>query len=256
MPDPDAVVLPGLEGQCVAVTGAAEGIGRATALLAARSGALVAAGDTDASALRDLEHEATFAGLSITPVHADIGDPASITNFLDAATKLGRLRGVANLAAVEPQFPAADLTLEHWNEVITLVLTGAFLLTQGAANAIAEHGEGGAIVNLGSSAMGSGVEGLSAVSASRTGLLGLTRTFAREFGPRRVRVNLVSPGAVEGSPGWEPQGGPTEAIAASLPLGRLGRPVDIAHAVVFLMSDYAAWFTGQHVQVNGGALMH
>ena len=248
------IVLPGLQEITVAVTGGASGIGRASAVLAARSGAKVVAGDTNMSALDELTDYAKSAGLSIQPMHLDVSDPASVAEFVQATDSEGTLAGLVSSAGIAPAVPILDLTLELWNKVLAVNLTGTFLVAQLAAKAMVEHGGGGAIVNVASAASTTGVPGLAHYSASKAGVVALTKTLARELGKHNIRVNAVSPGAVDTPLYWDR---PSHADDISrLPISRIGTPNDLAYCIGFLLSDLSPWITGQNINVNGGSLMY
>jgi NAD(P)-dependent dehydrogenase (short-subunit alcohol dehydrogenase family) len=236
------------------VTGGASGIGRATAILAACSGAHVVAGDLNEQALADLEHHARDNGLPIRTVRLDVTSPESVAEFLAVGEE--PLAGVACSAGIAPDVPAFDMTLEMWNHVIAVNLTGTFLVAQAAARAMVEHGRGGSIVTVASAMGTTGAVNLAHYSASKGGIMALTKSLAREFGPHQIRVNSVSPGGIN-TPLY--QGRMSEQKVreniARMPLGRLGEPEDVAKCIGFLLSDLSLWITGQTINVNGGSLM-
>jgi 3-oxoacyl-[acyl-carrier protein] reductase len=246
--------LPGLAGAGVAVTGGASGIGRATALLAARSGASVVAGDINAELLAELEALAKDEGLPIRTVRLDVADPGSVAEFVATGDADGNLRGVVNAAAVAVERSAVDVSYDFWLNVVAVNLTGAFLVCQGAARIMIERGTGGSIVNVASAAALNGSAGLAPYSATKGGLVSLSKALAREWGPHKVRVNCVSPGAVD-TPLYHAQPTKRDVIAA-LPLGRIGTPQDLALSIGFLLTDLSSWTTGQNLNVNGGSLMY
>lgn len=248
------IVIPGLADRCIAVTGGASGIGRSLALIAAASGAEVIAGDVNEAALSSLATEAQEAGLSIRPAQLDVTSPESVERFLRISEL--PLLGVACAAGIAPDHSAVDMSLELWNRVISVNLTGAFLVAQAAARRMLEGGRGGSIVTVASAMATTGAANLAHYAASKGGVIALTKSMAKELGPRQIRFNTVSPGGID-TPLY--RGRMTdEAIErniARIPLGRLGQPQDVAATMAFLLSDLAPWVTGQVVHVNGGSLM-
>jgi NAD(P)-dependent dehydrogenase (short-subunit alcohol dehydrogenase family) len=223
-------------------------------MLAACSGAHVVAGDLNESALAGLEHHAKDNGLPIRTVWLDVTAPGSVADFL--AVGEGPLGGVVCSAGIAPDVPVLDMTLDMWNHVIAVNLTGTFLVAQAAARAMVEHGRGGSIVTVASAMGTTGAVNLAHYSASKGGVVAFTKCLARESGPHRIRVNSVSPGGIN-TPlyrGRMPEQKVRENIAR-MPLGRLGEPEDVAKCIGFLLSDLSSWITGQTINVNGGSLM-
>jgi NAD(P)-dependent dehydrogenase (short-subunit alcohol dehydrogenase family) len=253
-PDVSSILLPGLQVHGVAVTGAASGIGRATAILAARSGASVVAGDINEAMLAEVEEYATTEGLAIRCVHLDLADPTSIADFIAVADEGSNLRGVVNAAGIAREERALDVSLATWNHYQMVLLTGPFLVAQGAARIMVARGTGGSIVNVSSAAATMGAANLTPYTAAKAGLIGMTKALAREWGQYGVRVNCISPGAVD-TPLYRAQQTHRENIA-QLPIPRIGTPDDLALAIGFFLADQSPWITGQNLNVNGGALMH
>jgi NAD(P)-dependent dehydrogenase (short-subunit alcohol dehydrogenase family) len=246
--------VPGLACKRILVTGGASGIGRSTALIAARSGAQVLVGDVNAEALKQLRQQAADGGLDIATTVLDTSSPQSVEQFLSAAQS--PLHGLVCAAGIAPDAGTLDLDLDAWTRVLSVNLTGAFLLAQGAIRQMLEHGHGGSIVMLGSNMGSTGAPRLAHYAASKAGIVGLAKSLAREFGSHHIRVNTVSPGGIN-TPlyrGRMPEDKIRENVAR-MPLGRLGEPADVATAIAFLLSDMSSWITGQTLNVNGGSLM-
>jgi len=184
----------------------------------------------------------------------DVTDEASVQAAVDTAIeRFGALNVLVNNAGIGWPRPLAEVTAEDWDRILAVNLRGPFF----CARAAAPHLEGGAIVNVASVAGRSSSLAMGChYTASKAGLLGLTRHLARELAPRGTRVNAVCPGATETElldRGMDDEG--KRRTQAAVPLGRIGRPEDIARAIVFLASDDAAYVTGAALDANGGIFM-
>jgi glucose 1-dehydrogenase/3-oxoacyl-[acyl-carrier protein] reductase len=233
------------------VSGGTRGIGRAIVLGLARVGASVAVGHQRASEAADsLRRELKETGGDHLLVKADVADPAQIEGMVAAAGEhLGGLDIVVNVVGTISHAPYGELSLAEWNAVIGTNLTATHLVTQ---HSLALLGDSGSIVNVGS---GAGLVGLplrAHYTAAKTGLIGLTRSLAKELGGRGIRVNLVSPGLIE----TDQVANLTEAARAAyvnrIPLGRLGTAEEVAAVVLFLASDVSSYVNGATFTVDGG----
>lgn len=248
----------GFEGTAVAVTGGGSGIGRMTALLLARCGADVTIGDLSTDALDEVTQAAADEGLSITAVPLDVTDPSAINGFLaEASSRAGRLDGLVCSAGIVLETPGLELSLETWNRVIGVNLTGTFVAIQSAARLMTETG-GGSIVTVSSGQAFVPSQGLAHYGASKAGVIALTKAFALELGPHGIRVNNLAPGATDTPLFRSRFEDPEESVRTwnRSPLGRIGLALDQAEGIRFLLSNRSSWITGQTLTVNGGSFMH
>lgn len=228
-----------LAGRVAVVTGAASGIGRAAAQLFRAAGATLIAVDVQAPPAQEAD----------LAVAADIADPAAVSAFVDdVRARYGKIDVLAHFAGITRDALADALTMEQWDAVIRVNLTGSFVVAQLVARAMPD----GAAIVLTSSRSAYGNIGQANYAASKAGVIGLTRTLALEFGRRGIRVNALAPGFIE-TPMTEvvPEKIRERAIAAT-PLRRTGSPEEVARAALFLASDDAAYITGQILHVDGG----
>lgn len=244
-----------LQGQVAIVTGASRGIGRAVALALATAGAQVVVNYARSSEAADqLVAEITANGGQALAVQADVSQ-ADQVNALVATTleKLGRIDILVNNAGITRDTLLLRMKLEDWQAVIDLNLTGVFLCTRAVAKPMLKQ-RSGRIINIASVAGQMGNPGQANYSAAKAGVIGFTKTIAKEMASRGVTVNAVAPGFIETDmTGDLPN---TEDILKFIPLGRFGQPDDIAGMVRFLAADpAAAYITGQVFNVDGGMVM-
>jgi 3-oxoacyl-[acyl-carrier protein] reductase len=237
------------------ITGASQGIGRATALAFAASGAKVAVAARQAAKLEDLVKDIEAAGGEALAVPLDVADPAQVkTAFAAVLAKFGKLDVLVNNAAITKDTLALRMKLEDWDAVLRTNLTGAYLCIQQALGAMLKA-RYGRIVNIASVVAQTGNAGQANYVSSKAGLIGLTRAIAVEVASRNITVNAVAPGFIE-TPMTDPLSQELKDKMKSLiPLGRFGTDKEIASAVMFLASDEAAYITGQVLDVNGGMYM-
>jgi NAD(P)-dependent dehydrogenase (short-subunit alcohol dehydrogenase family) len=248
-----------LNDKTVLITGAASGIGRATALEAKAEGARVVLSDVS-----DEQGEALAAEIGDGAVFhsCDVTDEAAVTALVDrAASEFGGLDGAFNCAGIlDALGTVADTGFDAWKRVIDVDLNGVFLCTKHELRVMAERDSGGSIVNMASAAGLIGWPGASAYVAAKHGVVGLTKSAALEYAPAGIRVNSMCPSYVI-TPMVEKDlfevalAGDEEAIAAARaahPIGRFGQPEEIAAAVVWLLSDKASFVTGTAMSVDGG----
>lgn len=245
-----------LDGKIALITGAGSGIGRASALTFAREGAKVAVADKLVDGGRETVRMVEAAGGTASFIEVDVSDAASVEAMVNATVDTyGRLDCAYNNAGIEGQVAPTDSYADDmFDKVIAVNLTGVWLCMKYEIPRLLEQG-GGAIVNTASGAGLIGVAGLSAYVASKHGVIGLTKTAALEYAKSGVRVNAVCPGLiqtpmVERLTADQPQLG--EALVAMEPVGRTGRPEEIAESVVWLCSDAASFVTGHAMSVDGG----
>jgi 3-oxoacyl-[acyl-carrier protein] reductase len=244
-----------LSGRVALVTGASQGIGRATAVALAESGASVAAAARNAEKLAEVVREIEAAGGRALAVPMDVADADQVRDgFKAALAHFGRLDILVNNAAITRDGLQLRMKREDWDTVLRTNLTGAHLCIQHALASMLKQ-RYGRIINITSVVAQTGNPGQANYVAAKAGLIGLTRAVASEVASRSITVNAVAPGFVE-TPMTEPL---TEEVKASLkariPLGRMGQPRDVTAAIVFLASEEAGYITGQTLSVNGGMYM-
>ena len=248
----------GIEGRGVIVTGAASGIGRATAIAMAAAGARVAAVDRNESGLLDTVD--AMDGVGHIPVTFDLADVSAIEKLVaDVVAEFGDdLWALAHVAALLRRQPLEEVTEADWDAQHDVNLKAAFFLNRAAGRAMIEGGRGGRIVNFSSMAFLVGpLSGSDAYVASKAGVVSMTRGFARHFGPYGVLVNTIAPGQID-TPMQHIDNPPelVVASAAQCPLGRMGRPEELAAVVVFLTSEHASFVNGATINVSGGLVMY
>ena len=232
------------------VTGAGRGIGAAIAGAFAEAGADIVVADLDNESAQQTAHRLTSLGRRALAVRTDVGVPLQVSELFDIVrTEFGRLDILVNNAGVWFRKPFLEISDSEWDLVFTTNLKGTFLCTQQAARIMMPQ-KGGCIINIASHAglfysRGQGAH----YAASKAGIIQLTRVLAFELGPFQIRTNAIAPGGINTA------GGPVESRdSGSNPLGRRGKPEDIAHAALFLASPMASFMTGQTLVINGGSI--
>jgi NAD(P)-dependent dehydrogenase (short-subunit alcohol dehydrogenase family) len=248
----------GLEDRGVLVTGAARGIGKATADAFAAAGARVFAVDRDREGLR-----ATVAALEGPDRHVaceyDLADIAGLAGLVGTAREqFGDLWALAHVAAVLKRQPLEEVAEEDWDLQLDVNLKAAFFLSRAAGEVMIADGRGGRIINFASAGWLKGpMSGSHVYVAAKGGIVAMTRGFARSYGPHGILANTVAPGQTD-TP-MQHIDNPEEIVAAGIracPLGRMGRPEEVAAVVVFLASTHASFINGATINVSGGAVMY
>jgi 2-hydroxycyclohexanecarboxyl-CoA dehydrogenase len=244
-----------LRDRTVAVTGGASGIGKATALLLARSGARVFVGDIDDAGGRATAAEAAAEGLAVEHLSLDLIDRGSIDGFVAALhDRTERLDGLVNAAGWDQIQPFLENPPEMWDRVIAVNLMGAIRLTRGVLPPMVAAGRG-KIVNISSDAGRVGSMGETVYAAAKGGLIAFTKSLARELARYRVNVNCVCPGPTD-TPLFQRQPERMkEALTRAIPFRRIAHPHEIADAVLFFLSARSDYITGQVLSVSGGLTM-
>jgi 3-oxoacyl-[acyl-carrier protein] reductase len=245
--------MSGLEGRVALVTGASRGIGASIAARLAADGAAVAvnySGSKEA-ALAVVDAIVSSGGKAVA-LQADVSDPADCSTLVDAAiAEFGRLDILVNNAGITRDGLVVRMSDEDWDAVIGLNLSGVFYMTR-AASRVMMKARSGSIVNISSVVGIAGNAGQANYAAAKAGVIGLTRSVARELASRNVRCNAVAPGFIETDMTASLDDVQRSAIASGVALGRFGSVEDVAAAVAFLAGDEASYVTGQVLAVDGG----
>jgi 3-oxoacyl-[acyl-carrier protein] reductase len=244
-----------LDGRVALVTGASRGIGRAVAVELTRAGAHTALIGRDVQLLDGVASEVHALGGKAVACVADVQDRSQIAaSVATCASTLGPVDVLVNNAGVSSRGSLDEVSDEEWSRVLEVNLSSAFHYARAVAGGMCER-RWGRIVNIASiSAQTGGVSGSVAYSSSKGGLIAFTKTLARDLAPHGVTVNAVAPGQIQTAMGTEVSADELARIVADIPIGRLGTPADVAHAVRFLASDEAGYITGTTLDVNGGIL--
>lgn len=241
----------------VLITGGSRGIGAATARAAAAAGHDVAIGYLERGhEAQVIVDELAASGIRAVAIEADVATGSGARRLVgEAETALGGLYALVNNAGIMPEAPFLEITTTEWDRVVATDLSAAFHTCQTALPGMVERGAG-VIVNISSRLGQIGWPGVAHYAAAKAGLLGLTKTLAREFGPKGVRVNAVAPGATLTAMAADVVVGEAgRKRLAEIPAQRFAEPEDVANAVMFLLSDASSMFHGQTLCPNGGGYM-
>lgn len=241
-----------LSGQVALVTGASRGLGQAIAVALGRAGAKVACVARNVEKLRQVVDEVAAAGGEAAAFECDVANSASVSQVVDdVVAKWQRLDILVNNAGITRDTLVPRMLDEQWDEVINTNLRGAFLFTRAVSRPMMQARQG-RIINIASVSGLMGNPGQANYSASKAGLIGMTRTVARELAGRKVTVNAIAPGFIESDMTAALGDSILSEVKTRIPAKRLGRPEEIAAAVLFLASPNSAYITGQVLTVDGG----
>jgi 3-oxoacyl-[acyl-carrier protein] reductase len=241
-----------LTGRTALVTGSTRGIGRAIADTLAGAGARVAVVGRD---LAKAQEAAAAVGNGAQGFAADVGDPASIVALIEAVEgAFGQIDILVNNAGLTRDNILFRIKDEDWDTVLDANLRGAFLTIRATARGMMKR-RWGRIINIASIVGITGNKGQANYAASKAGLIGLTKTVAKELGSRNILVNAIAPGFIETDMTGAMTAEARAALSGQIPLERLGSPQDIAATVAFLASEHASYITGQVLVVDGGMVM-
>ena len=257
-----------LEGKVVVVTGASQGIGREITLTCAQEGGSMVLAARSVGALEEVASLIEAAGGEAQVVETDVSDPDAVASLAtQVLSRWGRIDVLVNNSGIGgPSAPLWEVQLADWEQTFAVNVTGVFLCCQAMLPSMIER-RSGSIINIGSITGKRPLLNRTAYAASKAALIGLTRTLAVEAGPHQIRVNLVSPGFVEGERiEWvfeqqaAQQGRPVDAVRSAAeqmtPLRRLVTAADVARTVAFLASNESAGITGDDVNVTAGLVMY
>ena len=247
--------MTGLQGRIALVSGASQGIGRACALELAKAGCTVALAARNEGKLAETASEIEAAGGQAAVFALDVASEDSIKTGAKAILeRFGKVEVLVNNAGITRDGLVLRMKRPDWDDVIDTNLTGAFLLTQSLLGAMMRN-RWGRIVNITSVVGRTGQAGQVNYAASKAGMIGMTRSLAREVASRNITVNAVAPGYIETPMTAVLDDKQREAMMATIPLSRPGTDAEIAQCVAFLASDAAAYITGHVLDVNGGMFM-
>ena len=238
------------------ITGAGQGLGRAIALALAEEGADIAAWDINLEAARETCEQVKALGRTSMAHEVDVSDSAQVNGALEQVMdEFGRLDILINNAGICPVRHWGEISEADWDRVMAVNLKGTFLCAQ-AVTPIMIKQKSGRIINLASVAgkLGSIATG-APYAVSKAGVIGLTKTVARSLAPHGITVNALAPGPIETAMIQDITQGNMEGYLSVIPLGRIGNPLDVAKAAVYLASDEASFLTGEILDINGGMLM-
>jgi 3-oxoacyl-[acyl-carrier protein] reductase len=244
-----------LDKQIAIVTGASRGIGRSIALELARQGAIVIGTATTESGAAGISEALSGAGGQGRGVVLNVTDIAATDAFIDAVVKeFGGVSVLVNNAGITKDQLAMRMKDDEWDAVIDTNLKAVFRLSRAVLRPMMKA-RGGRIINITSVVGSTGNPGQANYAAAKAGVAGMTRALAREIGSRGITVNCIAPGFIDTDMTQVLPEAQRTALTAQIPLGRLGSPDDIAHAVAFLASPHAGYITGTTLHVNGGMYM-
>lgn len=244
-----------LEGKNALVTGAAQGIGKTVALLLAREGANVAVSDINADLATETSREIEALGRKSAAITGNVADFKSCEEMLASVVeKLGSVDILVNNAGITRDTLILRMKEDDWDAVINVNLKGTFNCTRAAVKYMSKQ-RSGKIINIASIVGLMGNVGQANYAASKAGVIGLTKTTAREFAARGINVNAVAPGFIATAMTDAIPEKAKNELNAQIPMGRLGTPDDVAEAVLFLSGATSDYITGQVISVNGGMYM-
>jgi len=244
-----------LSGKIALVTGAAQGIGRDIALALATDGADVAICDVNLDAAHKTAGDIEAKGRKSLALKANVAASADVTAMIDQVVeKFGRIDILVNNAGITRDGLILRMKDEDWDLVLSINLKGSFLCTKAALKYMSKQ-RGGTIINIASIVGAMGNAGQANYVASKAGLIGLTKTIAREYANRGITANAVAPGFIDTAMTQALSENVRQELAKQIPMGKLGTPEDVANAVRFLASPWASYITGQVIHVNGGMYM-
>ena len=244
-----------LEGKIALITGASRGIGRAISDMLGAQGATVIGTATSESGADAISQRFTAAGFKGQGMCLDVSDDASVEAVIQGISeKYGAVGILVNNAGITRDNLLIRMKSDEWEGVINTNLTSIYRLSKACLRAMMKA-KIGRIINIASVVAASGNAGQTNYSAAKAGMIGFTKSLAQEVGSRGITVNVVAPGFIDTDMTRELPDAQRDALLTSIPLGRLGRPEDIAAMVAFLASDAAGYVTGETIHVNGGMYM-
>jgi 3-oxoacyl-[acyl-carrier protein] reductase len=244
-----------LKGRVALITGAAQGIGKSVALLLAQNGADIVISDINLEKAEETAKEIESIGSKAIAIKVDVANLKDVERMVESILeKFGKIDILVNNAGITRDKLILRMTEEDWDAVLNVNLKGTFNCTKAVVRHMAKQ-RSGKIVNIASVVGEMGNAGQVNYSASKAGVIGLTKTIAREFAQRRINVNAIAPGYIE-TPMTEvlPEK-VKEELKRLIPMERLGKPEDVAEAVLFLVSEESNYITGHVLNVNGGIYM-